>query len=346
MRRIICLSVLLLLLVQPASAMEFTAPTIDSPAQELMPVEVSSFGSDLWKIVKKAISEFRPDLAEGAGVCLSVTAVVMLISLLKGLPGGQERPLELAGTLAVALLLLSTTKSMVHLGAETVTQLSEYGKLLLPVMTTAMAAQGGLTSSTALYTATAIFDSLLSNGITRLLIPLVYLFLALSVSSCMVPEEILKKLRDFAKWLMSWGLKILLYVFTGYISITGVVSGTADASLVKATKITMSGMVPVVGGILADASEAVVIGAGMMKNAVGVYGMLAVAAIWIEPFLQIGLQYLLLKVTAALCSVFGVKQVAELIQSFSTAMGLLLGMTGAVCILLLVSVLCFMKGMG
>ena len=72
--------------------------------------------------------------------------------------------------------------------------------------------------------------------------------------------------------------------------------------------------------------------------------MVAIIAIWVWPFLQIGIQYLLLKLTAAVCSIFDVKPVQELIGAFSSAMGLLLGMTGAVCVLLLISMVCFMKG--
>ena len=153
-------------------------------------------------------------------------------------------------------------------------------------------------------------------------------------------------MRDFVKWLMTWGLKVILYVFTGYMGITGVITGTADAAAVKAAKLTISGVVPVVGGILSDASEAVVISAGVMKNAVGIYGLLAVVAIWITPFLQIGAMFLLLKLTAVVCSVFGVKEASDLIEDFSGAMGLLLGMTGTISLLVLISTICFMKGMG
>ena len=138
----------------------------------------------------------------------------------------------------------------------------------------------------------------------------------------------------------------MLYIFTGYLSITGVITGTADAAAVKAAKLTISGAVPVVGGILSDASEAVIVGAGVMKNAVGVYGLLAVLALFITPFLQIGVQYLLLKLTAVLCGVFGVKEASALVEDFSSAMGLLLGMTGTISFLMLISTICFMKGMG
>jgi stage III sporulation protein AE len=101
-----------------------------------------------------------------------------------------------------------------------------------------------------------------------------------------------------------------------------------------------------VGGILSDASEAVLVGAGLMKNAAGTYGFIAAIAIWVTPFLQIGIRYLLLKLTAAVCEVFGVKQISALIDAFSDAMGLLLGMTSAICIILVISLTCFLKGVG
>lgn len=209
-----------------------------------------------------------------------------------------------------------------------------------------MAAQGGTTGSAALYAGTALFDTVLSTAITGLIVPMIYIFLCLAVANSAIGEDVLKKLRDFVKWLMTWCLKIILYVFTGYIGITGVVSGTTDAAALKAAKITISSVVPVVGNILSDASEAVLVSAGVMKSAAGIYGLLAILALWIEPFLRIGVQYLLLKISAAVCGVFGNKETTALIQDFSGAMGMLLAMTGTVCLLLLISTVCFMKGVG
>lgn len=346
MKRIFFIVLITMLLVLPVSAAEITAPPVPDDAEDLMPVESSSFGEDLWEVIKKAVGKLQPEIAGAAGTCLSLLAVVMLISIVKEMPGKTVSVIEFSGVLAVAALLLQQTNSMIDIAANTVAELSEYGKLFLPAMTAALAAQGGATASAALYAGTAVFDAILSSAISMLLLPMVYVFLVLSIAGCATRENILKKLRDFVKWLMTWGLKTLLYIFTGYMGITGVVSGTADEAAVKATKLTMSGMIPVVGGILSDASEAVIVGAGLVKSAVGVYGMLAVIAIWISPFLQIGLCYLLLKLTAMLSETFGVKQISGLIKNFSEAMGLLLAMTGAVCILLLVSTVCFMKGMG
>lgn len=344
MRKILLLMILIAFTVIPANAMDFTAPTAPDAAQEYMPEDTESFAQGLWYVIKTAISKIEPSLAEAGSVCLSLFAVILLVSLIQCISNSSQKIAQLVATLAIGVLLIYPTNSLIKLGAETISQLSDYGKLLLPVLTGALAAQGGTALSAALYTGTVIFDAVLSSVISDMIIPMLYIYLCLCIASSAMSENLLKKLRDFVKWAMTWALKIVLYVFTGYISITGVVSGTADASALKAAKLAISGAVPVVGGILSDASETILVSAGVLKSAVGVYGLLAILAVWIGPFLQIGSQYLLLKFTSAICSVVGTKESCALIEDFSGAMGLLLAMTGTICLLLLISTVCFMKG--
>lgn len=344
MRKLFLLIVVICLFSSNVSAMEFTAPEAPDSAEDYLPAESGSFGEDLWYVIKSAIYALQPSIAEAAGVCLCLIAIVLLVSMLQSFTGLSKRIVELVGTIAVGVILMQPSNSMIQLGAQTVAELSEYGKLLMPVLTAAMAAQGGVTGSAALYTGTVLFNSLLSTGISKLIIPLIYIYITLCIASSAIGEEVLKSLKGFVKWLMTWSLKIILYLFTGYMGITGVVSGTTDAAAMKATKLTITGMVPVVGGIISEASEAILVSAGIMKNTAGVYGFLVITALWIGPFLKIGLQYLLLRVTAGICGVFGTKQPVSLIKDFSGAMGLLLAMTSAVCLILLISTVCFMKG--
>lgn len=346
MRKILIFLVIISVLATPVSALDLTAPTVPESAERFMPRDTESFGEGLLVVIRDAVMYFHPDLKEAAGVCLGLIAMVIIVSILRSFSGTPQKTANLAGTIAIGVLLLKSADSMISLAVQTVGEISEYGKLLLPVMTTAMAAQGSVTTSAALYTGTAIFDTILSSLISKLLAPMIYLFLALAAANSAIGEELLKKLRDTLKGFMVWVLKTVLYIFTGYISITGVVSGTTDAAALKAAKLTISGVVPVVGNILSDASEAVLVSAGTVKNAVGLYGMFAVLAIWMGPFLKIGAHYLMLKAAGTVCSIFGSKQMTDLIQDFSSALGLLLAMTGTVSLMLMISMICFMKGVG
>lgn len=326
--------------------LQLTAPEVPRSGAELMPDPTENFGQALWKLFSQALEQIRPDLSEAASISLSVIAVILLISIVRLVPGSKAGTSEFVGAVGIGTILLNGTNSLVSLAMFTIEELSSYGKLLLPVMTSALAAQGGATASGAMYAGTALFNSLLTNILTRLLKPMVYIFLVLATCNAALGEVLLKRIADFVKWLSTWILKSILYIFTGYMGITGVISGTTDAAALKAAKLTISGVVPVVGGILSDASEAVLVGAGLVKNAAGIYGILAFLAVFASPFLRIGSHYLILRFTGAVCSVFGVKRCSDLISDFSAAMGLLLAMTGSVCLLQLISTVCFLRGVG
>lgn len=338
------LLLVLVLLAVPVNAMEFTAPEAPQDAQRYMPDETENFGEGLWFVIRSAMKTLRPSFAEALQTCASLIAVSLLAALLVSVSSVSHTGIGMAGTAFVAISMIQPTNSMLQLGVDTIHKISEYEKLLLPVMTGALAAQGAVTKSGALYAAAAFINALLSSAVARLLVPLTYLFLCISIGSRFFDHTLLHNIKGFIKWLMTWGLKTVLYVFTGYIGITGIVSGTTDAAVLKATKLTISGVVPVVGSILSDASEAVLVSAGLMKNAAGIYGLIAVIALGIGPFLQVGVQYLLLNITSGICHMFGIKEMATLIKDFSDVMGLILAMIGTVCVIILISTICFMKG--
>ena len=125
------------------SNLMITAPEIPTSAQQWMPDKADTFAEGLMEILRDAISLLRPDIMEASGACLGIIAAALIVSILQTFSGSVKKTGELAGAVSISLLLLSSTNSLIHLGAETVTELSEYGKLLLPVMTTALAATVG-----------------------------------------------------------------------------------------------------------------------------------------------------------------------------------------------------------
>lgn len=346
MRKIILLLVLIEMLAMPVKAMDYTAPTVPESGKQYLDAEPESFGEGLLKVISKAMSALYPAVKQGAGVCVQLIGILLLVSLVRVWPGAVGRTVNLVSCLLIGAVLLGNTGTMINLGTQTVAELTDYGKLLFPVMAGAMAAQGAVSGSAALFTGTVALNTVLGVLINSIVVPLIFVYIAMALAGCATEDGMLEKGKKFIKWILTWSLKILLYVFTGYLGITGVVSGAADAAAVKAAKITISGVVPLVGGILSDASETILVTAGVMKSAVGVYGMLAFLAVWIGPFLRIGIQYLMLKATSGICDVFGNKSANNLIRDFTSGMGVLLAATGTVCLLLLISTFCMMKGIG
>lgn len=349
LRKFILTILLLCTLYIPVAAAEVDLAAIQPPetAQAYMPETEDGFLSGLLDLLRRGLLAITPDLKSAAVTCAGVLAAAILCGLFRagdmGIPAATS---NLLGAAAVGVILLEQTNLLIRQGLETVQSISDYGKLLLPVMSAALVASGGPTSASGLYLGTALFDSVLTGLISGILVPMLYVFLALSLAVSAIGNKMLERMRDFFKNLITWGLRMILTVFFAYMAITGVVSGTADATAVKVTKMTISSVVPVVGGILSDAAETVLAGASTIRSTAGVVGLLAVLAITVVPFLQLAAQYLLLKLTSALCSVVGNPEQSGLVESFAQAMGLVLAMVGTGCLLHLISIVCFMKGVG
>ena len=331
-------------LVIPAAASEITAPAVPRSGLEMMPEETGDFGNGVIQILQKAIQALQPDLRKSIQSCMEILFAALLLSVVPLLVKGSGKCTSVIAAVVILLLTFQNTDTLIGLSSGTVREICEYGKLLCLAMTTALAAQGAVTASASLYAGTSLFTALLGDLISSFYIPMVYFFLLFSAGNSALGEEYLKKLADSIKNFLSWLLKTLLIVFTTYMSITGVVTGTTDTAALKAAKVTISTAVPIVGGILSDASEAVLVSMQLMKNAAGIYGILAVLAVFISPFLKVGVQYLALKLSAALCSIFASKNICCLLNDVAAAMGLLLAMLAAACTMVLVSTVCFLRG--
>lgn len=328
----------------PATAAELVAPTVPASGVERMPRNADSFEQGLLELLQDGIGLLQPGMEEAMQISSGILVSAILFSLMTILSEKTTAAVSVAGAAIIAAQIYRPANAMIAYASEAVWEICEYGKLLCPVMTTALAAQGGIAAAAALYTGTTAFITLLSMLISRLFLPMIQFILVFSVSYCAFGEEVLKQLAGSVKNMLSWLLKTMLIIFTTYMSISGVVSGTTDAAALKAAKVTISSVVPVVGGILSDASESVLVSMAVMKNAAGVYGILAVLAVFLGPFIKVGLQYLLLKMTAAICGIWGNKRISAMVAEFAAAMGLLLAMVATSCLLVLISTICFMKG--
>ncbi|MBQ6431624.1 MAG: stage III sporulation protein AE [Oscillospiraceae bacterium] len=355
MKRVVLLLFLLLVLTLPVRAAEDIGIDTDvleqelpEEAQEMMPELSVQENPELWlgakSVIVRALAKTDGSLKRGLRLCAILIGLVTLCSVADMSSvskfGGA---VSAAGALGICAAFIGEFHAMVSLAQDTIQSLSDYSACMLPVLASAAAMSGNLNAAAALHAGTLLFSELLMHLICRLLIPGVFFYLAVATAEAALSSDALKELRELIGWLISKSLRIMVYIFLAFLSVTGVIGGAADAVAVKTTKAAMSGMVPVVGGMISDASETLLAGASVIKNSIGVFGMIAILSICILPFLKVGIQYLLLKVTAAVSGTVGLKPHIALLKNFSTAMGYLLAMCGTCSLLLLISSVCFIK---
>ena len=298
--------------------------------EDNLAVLVDTGTEELFGIVKKAV--------RSSVLMLSIALFCGIGEIAVGEKGsGLVRIVPLVGALAVSAVSVADVNSLMGMGVSSVEKLTSFSNVLLPVVATLTAATGAITGAAVRQMAAILFSDLLMNVINGILIPLVYGYIAGSIAWAATGNGGLKRIAALFKWVATTLLIILLMAYVAYLSVNGIIAGSADAVTIKAAKFAISTAVPVVGGILSDASESILSAAGVLKSSVGVFGMVAVLALCLIPFLQLAVHYLAYKFVAAVASTVGVSSVSGLIESLSSSFGLILGMMGAGALLLLVS---------
>ena len=203
----------------------------------------------------------------------------------------------------------------------------------------ALAGCGGVFTASAWQVGTLFAADALTTLIHELLLPLVYCHIALASAGAALPESGLDKLADGLKKLISWLLCGAVTAFTLYLSVSGVLTGSADRAAVKAAQTAVSGAVPVVGSILAESAEMVLSAAHSLRAAIGAAGVLGVLLACLAPLVRLSVQFLLYRAAAFVSAVSGVKPLERLLEQLGDAFALVLGMTAACAALLLAALL-------
>jgi len=345
MKRVAVMIILFFLTVQPAWAEDtvLRIPGMDELLDYGESYQVTANGGldgGISGLLQQASDMMAGLLKQGFSIAVRLLVVVVVCAFAQGAveAGAELLPVtRMAGALAITALSVGEVGGMVSLGRETIRQMDDFSQLLLPVMATVTAATGNISSAAVRQGATMLFSTLLIQLIDRLLLPLVYAYVAACCGYAALGNEGLKRVAGLIKGVVNGTLTVFLLIYVAYLSISGAIAGTTDAAVVKAAKLAMSRAIPVVGGILSDAAETVLAGAGLLKGTVGVVGLIVVLTICLAPFLHLAVHYLTYKLTAALAGTVADVKLTGLIEDISSAFGLVLGMTGSCALILLIS---------
>lgn len=295
----------------------------------------------LWQYAAGQSQDIFFSALRNAGLLLTVTFVTALCGLLT-----DSKWVLLCGVISVAGVSFSHVSSCLSVGIASLEQLRSFSMVLLPCLSTAAAVSGAVTSAGLKYAASMLFFDGTLDVMIKFALPALYGYLAVMLTAQLTGNPMLRGVADLLRQGMKWGLILLASCFTLYISISGLLSGAADAAAAKTAKTVLRSVLPVVGGILSDASTALLSGASMVRNGVGVFGLLAVLALCVTPYLTLGAHYLIYRAAALLARSYCDSSMSGVLDGIGDVYAFLLGMTGTAALLVFVSVISLMKAVG
>ena len=284
---------------------------------------------------QKTVERVRLELRELARIVAIAVACAAAESVCSD--GRIRQIVSISACAAVAMIAAGSFDSMAGELTEAIRALCDYGRASLPAVYTASALSGAVVSAGAKYAAICLCMSVMMDALQRITIPLIYAYLAFSVSRCVCRNAILDAAASALKWACVSVMTLLAMGVSAYITLTGALAGGADAIAVKGTRTVIASALPVVGGILSDAASVVLASASVIKSSAGVFALVGVCALCLGPFLAIGVKMLLFRLCAAISSAVEGKRLAALLGDLSVALGMMLGVLGTVTIMLFIS---------
>lgn len=325
MKRIVILT--LLFFIIPISVMAYEIPEIkgygmfSSTAKE---ISTGGFSLNPVQIFNNIISAVTSEIKS-----FSVTAAAILVmTLLSSTMGTLNSALgnHTSGNAAfftfftvISGLALSCFSKALGYGTEVISYMTDFMGKLTPVIIITLFACCKTASAAAFEPVLSSAVLIVSEIISRCLVPLISFSAVLSVAGNVGDKNSISGFVRIVKSSTKWIMALVITVFTGVNAIYGFASPALDAVGAKTLKFAVGSLVPVVGSFLSDTLDTVAASGAVVKNAVGASGIVMICIICVTPIIKLAIMQLMFKLISAITEPITDKRISAMLWDMSEA---------------------------
>lgn len=292
--------------------------------------------------IKDAITK---EIRNNVGTLTSLISIAVIAAVFTNFSYAfQNTQVAETGFYVAYLLLFSVLTvsfiSAATLAANTITAVLNFMKALVPAYFLSVAFVSSAGTSMVYYQVTLFLITFVDVLLIKLVIPMINIYLIVSMANNLSKEDLLSKLADLLSVVIKWLLKTLLGFVVGFNAIQGLILPVAD-SVKKSALLKLAGAIPGVGDVLGSVTESV-FGAGiLLKNAIGVAGVIVIITICALPIIKLAITTLIYRVSSAAVQPISDKRMLNCITASADAAALLLQtvLVGAVLFLLTITII-------
>lgn len=238
---------------------------------------------------------------------------------------------------------MSNFVDIIKLIKDTIQNLVGFSHTLIPILITLMMTTGNITSASVVQPILLFLITFIGNIITTVLLPLTLVGTALSIISKISDRVQIGKLSKYFKSTTVWVLGVTLTLFVGILSLEGTLSSSVDGITAKTAKVAVSNFIPVVGKILGDAVDTVIGCSNILKNAVGIVGVIIVIGICIVPIIKLAILMATYYLVSAVCEPIADEKIISLLSQIGDTFKILLAMLSAISVMLIIGITLVIK---
>lgn len=324
---------------------EKSMPEID--LNNLLTTAISG-GIDNVKFLKLLLGILGKEVLNSAAILSSIIVIIVIHSILKNISDGLgntgvSQVAYYVQYIMIVTLVMTSFSQIIIMVKESIQNLVSFINLLIPILITLMVTTGNMVSATTIEPIILLMITVIGNFIVNIVIPIVLISTALGIVSQISDKVQIDKLAKFFKSSTVWVLGVILTLFVGVASLEGSLSSSIDGVTAKTTKAAVSNFIPVVGKILGDAVDTVMGCSVILKNALGMVGVIIIIGICIIPITKLVTLMTMYYLGSALCQPIADGKIIKLLGHMGDTFKLLLAILSSVSVMLIIGITIIVK---
>lgn len=230
---------------------------------------------------------------------------------------------KIANFVIVLVLLYITLQTFfiaINYAKEAVEVMSGFIIALFPLMLGLIASLGQFTQIAFFHPIIIVLIHFSGLLLGKFVFPLLYLAALLIIVSEVNDQFKATQLAQLIRTLSLATLGIYLSVFLTILSIQGTATAIQDGVALKTTKFIASNFIPVIGQTLTDAADTILSAGLLLKNAIGIVGLIIIVLYALFPAIKIAVLAFIYKLVASLLQPLGSNAVIKSLHTISQYM--------------------------
>ena len=300
------------------------------------------------EILKKILSLLGKEVTNTLKVLVNILVIILIHSILKSLTdnlenSGISKIVYYAQYILIVTIIMANFSEILSSVNNTTEDLVGFAKILIPLLVTLMIYTGSVTTSSIIEPILLFLIELISNLIRTLIIPVVSIITVMIIISKISDRVQINKLGSFMKSSVIWVLGVILTVFIGVLSLEGGLTSSVDGVTAKTAKAAVSTLIPVVGKVLGDGVDAVLGSGVILKNAVGIVGVIIIIGICLMPIIKLATFSIMYTILSGIVEPLADTKIVKLLDEMSGVFKLLLAIVCSVSVLLIIGITLVIK---
>ncbi|WP_028775622.1 stage III sporulation protein AE [Shimazuella kribbensis] len=246
-----------------------------------------------WKSILLAfMNYFFHEVLQGGKLLGSIIVLTVFSMILATLQTAFERNQVSKVAYAVVfmvLIVLAVDSFSVAIAAakHAIGGMVDFMLAMVPLLLALLATMGNISSVTFFHPLIIFMIHVIGTVIYTVVLPLLFFSTILNIVSSLSEKYKVNQLADLMRKVSIGVLGVLLTLFLGVLSVQGATTAVADGITIRTAKYISGNFVPVVGRTIADATDTVVGASLLVKNSVGLAGVIILLLICAFPALKI-----------------------------------------------------------